>query len=802
MIGKVVSHYRILEKLGGGGMGVVYKAEDTKLGRLVALKFLPESLAQDSQALERFKREARTASALNHPNICTIHDIDEFQGKPFIAMELLEGRTLKQRIGVGADLRVRPGEGAHRGAPLQTDLLLDLAIDIADALEAAHARGVIHRDIKPANIFVTERGEAKVLDFGLAKEVGARRAVPLQTAATAEELLTSPGAAVGTVAYMSPEQARGEELDARTDLFSFGAVLYEMATGRQAFGGGTSAVVFNAILERTPVPPERLNPSLPAKLEEIIERLLEKDRKMRYQTASDLRADLRRLKRDSESGRSTAVAEAATPVAALSWFVRRRWFAAVAAVFVAALLGALVYMTLFRAKGERIDSIAILPFASANGDANIEYLSDGITEALINSLSLIPNLTVMSRSAAFRYKGKEVDPEAVGRDLKVQAVLAGRIARRGESLVISAELIDARNSRHLWGDQYNRKVSDIQAVQTEIAGEISEKLRPTFSGEQKKLVTKHYTENTEAYQLYLRGRSQLEKWTPESWKVSIDYFQQAVAKDPHFALGYAGLAETYRFLGERAKAREAADRALALDDRLGEAHASLAFIKMGEWDWQGAEREFQRALELNPSNTDAHHFYSHFLMNVGRVQESVAHAERGLELDPQSPAMNLHLGWAYLYSRQYDRGIQQQLKTLELDPTYVDAHAQLGFGYQQKGLYDLAISEIKKAVELSRRNPEYVGMLGYAYAISKRKAEARKLLAELKSTSARREVPPFWVAYIYVGLGEKDRAFEWLEKAFETHGIGPQMLKVDPVFDNLRSDPRFADLVRRVGLPP
>jgi len=498
MTGQTVSHYRILRKLGSGGMGVVYEADDTKLGRKVALKFLPKELSQDRHALERFQREARAASALNHPNICTVYDIDEHEGQPFIVMELLKGQTLMNRI---------------EGKPLDVGQLLELGIQVADALDAAHAQGIIHRDIKPANIWVTDRSQAKVLDFGLAKLVskrpgdGPEEGSALLTV-TADELRTGRGVAIGTVPYMSPEQARGEELDARSDLFSFGAVLYQMATGRQAFLGSAVAVIFQAILDRMPVSPLRLNPDLPPKLEETITKALEKDRDLRYQSASELRADLKRLKRDAESARAMAL-PAALPQPDVRRHTRRWVVAAALALAILGLLGVVLYR--FSDPGQPIDSLAVLPFVNAGADPNAEYLSDGITDALISSLSRLPNLAVMSRSSVFRFKGQATDAQAVGRQLKVRAVLAGRVVQRGDSLSISAELVDVRSNHQIWGEQYNRKLQDLLAVEEEVSRQISETLRRRLTSEERKLVAKRYTENTEAYQLYLKGALPLEQ---------------------------------------------------------------------------------------------------------------------------------------------------------------------------------------------------------------------------------------------------------------------------------------------------
>src|SRR5438105_2707176 len=608
MVGKVISHYRIEERLGGRGMGVVYRAEDLRLGRKVALKFLPPDMIRDHQALERFQREARAASALNHPNICTIHEIDESDGHPFIVMEFLDGHTLKHIM---------------LGKPMLAAQILEIALQIAEALEAAHESGIVHRDLKPANIFINRRGQAKVLDFGLAKlvtkpyriaeGVGAA-AMPTLTDA---EHLTTTGVAVGTVSYMSPEQARGEELDQRSDLFSLGAVLYEMATGRLAFGLGTTAVVFEAILNRTPTPVTRLNPDLPPDLGWIIAKLLEKDRRLRYQSAAELRTDLKRVKRDTES---SGVPALATPD-------RRKihWRSPKVIAGVSSALLVLLLIVAPRSWRERvlngfassgIHSVAVLPFVNSGADPNLEYLADGVTDGIISSLSRIPDLRVMARSTVFSYKGRELSAQKVGKDLKVDAVLSGRIAQRGDTLTIQTDLVRVDDGSELWGDQYNRKVSDLVAVQGNIAQEIYNSLRPRLTGQETSQFTKHETENPEAYQLYLQGLYYWNKWTESGFKRAIEYFNQAVEKDPNYAKAYAGLADTYNFMSDSGyetpqqvwqNAKSAAMQAVKLDDTLPEAHISLALVRENyDWDWPGAESEIKQAIQANPNSATAH----------------------------------------------------------------------------------------------------------------------------------------------------------------------------------------------------
>ncbi len=793
MLGKTISHYKILEKLGSGGMGVVYKAEDTRLGRNVALKFLPDKFAQNREALERFQREARALSALNHPNICAIYDIGEHEGQPFIVMEFLEGQTLLSMI---------------QDSPLQTDQLLKFAAQIAEALEAAHSKGIIHRDIKPVNVIVTESGSIKLLDFGLAK-------LAVEAPYGAERMptnLTAAGIAVGTPYYMSPEQLLGKELDARSDIFSFGVLLYEMATTTLPFTGQDIKIVFNKILSSAPTSLMHSNPDLAAGMEAIINKALEKDRQLRYQSAADLRADVERLKREID-GSQWAEAIAATGSSLRAPVLARRPVLAVTGA-VATLLVLLVGFNvggwrerlLGGAGPPQIESLAVLPLENLSGDSEQEYFADGMTEALIADLANIGALKVISRTSVMRYKGTDKSLPNIARELGVDAVVVGSVVRAGERVRITAQLIDAATDTHLWAESYERDLGDVLALQREVARAIASEIQIAVTSAEVARLASVPRVNPEAYEPYLKGRFYLNKYTEDGYKRALEYFLQSIEKDPDYAAAHAGLAMSYSLLGafyglgsEAPKAKSAALKALEIDDTLAESHVSLALIRQyREWDWSAAEKEYKRAIELNSADVTAHHEYAAYLTAMGRTPEAIAQIKRAQELDPLSLVVNADMAWIYYRAGAYERAIEQYRKTLELDENFVPAYHELGWVYEQKGMYEEALAELHQAVALSS-DPIVLASLSRVYAITGQENEALKILDELEKRSDSGYLSPY-IALAYLGLGEKDQTLEWLEKAYEEHH-GQLVYLKDQRWDSLRSDPGFQALLRRMNFP-
>jgi len=830
-----LSRYEIRSQLGKGGMGDVYLARDCNVNRDVALKVLPADFASDRERLQRFKQEAQAAASLNHPNIAHVYEIGEFEGTHFIAMEFIDGQTLRDCIHVErADL---------------TQLLRYLQ-HVAEALAKAHAAGIVHRDLKPENIMINRDGFAKLLDFGLAKLVEQKKSWGSSSSSTSDvvtvlEHLSRSGVILGTVGYMSPEQAQGftDKIDQRSDIFSFGCILFEAVTGRKAFQGADAIDSLNQII-REPAPPvSSIRPGLPPELQKIVRRCLEKKPDDRYQSIKDVAIELKDLRDELLAGAysqapsltnysaalsgapPTEGGGAATSRPALTDSVTRASSAEylvsemkqhkktsffVAGLVLLGILGGIFGLRAYlnsRNTGAAINSIAVLPFVNLNNDPEMEYQSDGLTESIINSLAQLPNVRVIARSSAFRYKGKEADPLKAGKELGVSAVLTGRILQRGDTLTISTELLDVSNNQQLWGEQYTQKVSDLMSMQRAIATQITSNLRLKLSGPEQSMVARHHTDNAEAYQLYLKGRYHWNKRTGDSLEKSVDYFNQAIQKDPAYAQAYVGLADAwysrgwYRYLVPKdayERAREAATKALELDERLGEAHAMLAAIKTTyEWDWQGAEREFKLGIQLNPNYPTAYQRYSLFLPIMGRFDEAITQARKARELDPLSLPANENVGDILYLARRYEEATEQLFHTLELDPNYGVAHGTLAKIYEAKGMNKEALDERLKGAP-----PETVELMKKLFAASGINGVWEYRLNQTLERAKREYVSPADIALFYARLNRKDEAFAWLERAMNERSILFNYLVADPRFDNLRSDPRLPKLLGRVGLQP
>ena len=836
-----IAHYTIVSKIGAGGMGEVYLAQDTKLDRKVAIKFLNEQFSKDEDKLNRFVREAKAASALNHPNILTVYEIGEVDGQNYIATELIDGTTLRQHIA--------------QKEPLSLSTILKIGVQVAEALSAAHQAGIIHRDIKPENIMIRRDGYAKVLDFGLAKLSESRPAGIASGSSGSEEATriqvnTNPGVVMGTVNYMSPEQARGNQTDARTDIWSLGVVLYEMLARKVPFTGDTTSHTIVSILEKDPQALE----NVPAELQRIVRKALTKDADMRYQSARDLLIDLKNLRRDldiqGELERSVIPSREVTagpisahgtgpynsaPAATDSDAAGRTQISskssssleyAVTQAKTHKLVTGIVAMVLlagiatagyfaFVSKGgskDQINSIAVLPFQNKSADPDTDYLSDCLAESLIFRLSQLPGLKVSPTSSVMRYKDKEIDIARIASELGVDTVMTGRLIKRGDNLNITVELVDTKNNKSLWGEQYERKMADLLSTQREIASTIAEKLQLKLAGNDAKGITKRYTDSNDAYQLYLRGRYAFGKRTKDEMLHAVEYYQQAIKLDPKFAIAYARISETYGsmpaypYLAPKdafPRAKAAAQQALEIDPTLAEAHTFLAYsLAIYDWNWPEAETSFKRAIELDPNNAAAHFRYGQiYLASMGRTDEAISEMKRGFDLEPLDINMGVSLAWAYGVKGQYDEELEQAKKTYDLEPNHPLGRWMLLRAYNDKGMYAEAISLATQCLQTEPANQFVLREAGIAYAKSGRRDKAEEVIGRFREVAKTQYVPVCRIAAVHAALGDKDKAFEELRKAVEDHDWELFRAKTDSYWIPLRDDSRFKDLLKRMNLP-
>jgi serine/threonine protein kinase/tetratricopeptide (TPR) repeat protein len=826
-----LSHYCIVSKIGSGGMGEVYLAEDIALDRQVALKVLHADVANDEDRVRRFIQEAKAASALNHPNILTVYEIGTAENLRFIATELVKGQTLHARL---------------RGQPLTLRETLDVALQVSAALTAAHGARIVHRDIKPDNIMLRDDGLVKVLDFGLAKLIKAQVTVTEadEEAQTRMKQQTRPGVVMGTVYYMSPEQARGKQVDARSDIWSLGVVLYEMLTGQTPFAAETSNDSIASILTKEPAP---LAGDTPSELQRIIRKSLQKNTDERYQTVKDLQLDLKNLKRELEFSEElersqipqslktsnvgtgqlgeNATAVQTKPVLTQVSLSPQRSSAeylvgeikshrlAVGAVVLVLLIGLLGggywFWNRDVSASNQINSIAVLPFENRSGNPDSEYLSDGLTESLIYRLSQLPNLKVSPTSSVLRYKEKEIDVQKIAADLGVNAVMSGRLVQRGDNLTISVELIDARKNQLLWGEQFERKTSELLTTQREIATVISQKLQLKISGEESKGLSKKYTNDNEAYQLYLKGRFYWNKRTSENLDKAIEQFKAAANRDPGFALAYAGLADCYAISSTYARknltdslplARANALRSIELDSSLAEPHATLGMVNQFEWKMNEAEAEFKRAIEQNPNYATAHHWYSRFLWGLGRMDEAWAEINRAHNLDPLSMVIINNIAEQHIARGDFKSAVDECHRMLELENNFWAAHQTLAIALAKQDRFQESLAAVQKAVDVSNRSNASLALLGHVYGRLGRRSDADAAIKELQERYSKREASGRDVAVVYSGLGDKDQAFAWLEKAFADRSNFMAVLRLEPLLDSLETDPRWNELLKRVGV--
>jgi serine/threonine protein kinase len=787
MIGQTISHFHILEKLGEGGMGVVYRAEDINLKRTVALKFLPRGLEAHEPERARFLQEAQAASAINHANVCTIYEISQHEGQQFIVMECVDGKTLREMV------------------PVQKiQSAIDYAIQIGEALQEAHSKGIVHRDIKTDNIMVNSKNQVKVMDFGLAKLKGSLK-------------LTKTSSTVGTLAYMAPEQIQGAEVDARSDIFSFGVVLFEMLTGRMLFRGEHEAAMMYSILNEAPEPLQKFLPDPQADLQHLLDKALEKDPEDRYQNVGEIVHELRRIRK-----RTTKVHHPLEPnkivgaeaeiagvtdqrsIIAPSKVSRR---AIVLAIGIAgtAILCVGVYLLFFAAR-KPIDSIAVLPFVNVSADPNTDYLTDGLTETLINNLTKLSQLRVVPRSTVFQHKGKESDPLKVGRELNVRAVLTGRITQRGDNLNIQTELIDVKEESQLWGEQYDRKILETLSLQQDISKEVAQRLHLQLSGIEEKQLTRRSTENSEAYQLYLKGRFHWNKRTVKSVQRAVEFFRQAIEIDPLYTKAYCGIADCYILRGYKGPiqeaqlmAKDAAMRALRIDSLLADAHTSLAFVlERSDLLFEEAERHYQRAIAIDPKYATAHQWYGLFLILRGKPDQGIKEMLEALALDPLSLMINADLGLAYYWARKYDEGIAQLQKTLELDSSYVLTHRFLAYNYAARGMKDEAIRELLKEAESNEVSAVKLTALRKAFEKSGWRGYWRESMRRMLQDST--QLDPYLLAKHYMHLDDRQNALRFLEEAANVKGYGVYDLRCSHSWDAVRLDPRFIAIINKLGL--